>query len=182
MGRESCEYKDRCGKTGHYQVKGVWHRCQCLEREINKQKLGFFDTPNPRKDSPLLKLRTENVLLEGPLASVRPHMAGVILALSAEGKSVKAIDAYRLVEIFIDKDEEFRSYQDIADYELLVIMLGFGDVKNQRLPDLIMQVLNRRELIQKPTWVILGLPLLQVGTRYSLEIQESLSRFRRAKA
>ena len=69
----------------------------------------------------------------------------------------------------------------MSDYDLYVMLLGFGEVKNQRLPDLIMQVLSRRGLLQKPTWVILGLPLGQVPMKFSQEVYDAIAAYQKVK-
>ena len=83
--REKCEYKDRCGRTGHYYESGIWKRCPCLILEINKQKLGEMYCERPRTDTPIIGKIDQNLKFEGPLTSIRPHIAGVLLNLSRHG-------------------------------------------------------------------------------------------------
>lgn len=180
MRDKTCEYYARCGKSGHYYDGGRWRRCECLEREANKLRLGVFNTANVRDSSSLSGLREKDLLVEGPIRVIREHVARVLLDMAEEGKSYYCMDAYRLVEIFLDKDEEFKTSQDLADFDLLVMLLGFGDVANRRLPDLILQALNRRELVQRPTWVVMGLPLASVPTKYDAAVFERLSQMRKA--
>lgn len=136
-------------------------------------------TDAPVMDTALLKMEHTSALIEGSMSVVRGHIAGVILKLKGEGKTFTAMDAYRLVEIFLDKDEEFKSTSDIAGYDLYVMLLGFGDIKNQRLPDIIQQAIQRRELLQRPTWVVLGMPMGQVAMRYSQEVYNVINSFKR---
>lgn len=141
----------------------------------------MFAVQNPREDTVLWKYRDENLLIEGPLDSIRPHVAGVLNKMLEQGKTFDFMDAYRLVEIFLDKDEEYQTSQDLAEYDLFGLLLGFGDVLNRRLPDLIVQALARRELVQRPTWVILGLSLQQVPVKYNADVFDKISRYRRVK-
>lgn len=166
-------------RNGHIRANGVWRRCSCLAERLYKKELGLFMTNTPNRSSPLAPLVETSLLLEGPMSTIRSHVAGVILGLKQEGKTFTAMDAYRLVEIFLDKDEEFKSTSDIAQYDLYVMLLGFGDIKNQRLPDIIVQALQRRTLLQKPTWVILGMPLGQVPMKYDQAVFDAINSFKK---
>lgn len=170
---------DRGCSHGHLFVAGKWYRCQCLENELNRKELGIFATNSPKTTTRLVELIDTSLLIEGPLFGVREHIAGALLHLKAGGKTFTSMDAYRLVEIFLDKDLDYKSTSDLADYDLYVMLLGFGDIKNQRLPDIIMQALERRRLMQKPSWVVLGIPLGQVLTRYSQEVYDVLASFKK---
>lgn len=181
--RDLCPKRDRCGTTGHYLdvTSGKYTRCECMEAEINKRSLGVFFTPNVKQNPALLKKANDgiSILLEGPFNSIRPYMAGVFLYLKNQRKTTGVLDAYRLIEIYLEKDDELQNSSHFVEVDFLALLLGFGEVKNQRLPDLIMQVLVRRELIQKPTWVILGLPLPQVPIKYGSDLGEKLDSFQR---
>lgn len=165
---------DRGCRGGHLLREGKWVRCECLEEAIYKRDLGIFATKAPKMDTKLLSLLDSSIVIEGPLNSIRPHIAGVILDLKRRGKSFASTDAYRLVDIFLDKDQDFSNSAMISDYDLYVMMLGFAEVKNQRLPDLICQVLARRQLLQKPTWVILGMPFGQVAQRFTSDVHDRM--------
>jgi hypothetical protein len=91
------------------------------------------------------------------------------------------MDAYRLIEIFLGQDEEFETQAAVTDTDLLIMLLGFGDPRNKYLPELLLQTLNRRELIMRPTWIILGLPLDQLGIKYSTQVYDRVSRMRKVR-
>lgn len=177
--KEPCPNK--C-KAGHIFTQGKWVRCECLKANLYKRELGVFATPDPKKDTPLLSYTEENLLIEGPMSQVRRHISGVILSLKSEGKTFTSMDSYRLVEIFVDQDQEFKSMNDMAEHDLFVMMLGFGEIKNQRLPDLILNVLMRRELKQKPTWVVMGMPIGQVPTRFNTEVFDTINQYKKVSA
>jgi len=178
--REKCEYYERCGTTGHYLVDGKWARCSCLQQEINQQQLGQMYTENPKENSKLGDMTDENLVIEGPLEEIRRHVARVLMDLNEKGESTTVLDAYRLIEIFLDQDNEFGTIFDAIEADLLVILLGFGDPRNRYLPELLVQAVSRRDLIRKPTWFVLGLPLGQVGTKYNDALYERLKEFRKA--
>jgi len=176
--REKCDQRNKCGTTGHYRnEKGNWERCRCLTLEINERRLGQMFDLNPKEKTPLKSKTNLNLIIEGPLSTIRPHVAGALLHLVERKESFVIIDAYRLIEIFLEKDEEFSTSRPVVEAELLVMLLGFGDPRNSYLPDLILQVLNRRELTRKPTWVIMGIELSRVGQKYSQVLQDKISEF-----
>lgn len=166
-------------RSGHLLVGGKWVRCECLERTLYKKNMGVFATETPIKTTALVSQTGDSLLIEGPLAMVRNHVAGALISMREAGKTFTSTDAYRLVDIFLDKDLDFNNSSAISEFDLYVMLLGFGEVKNQRLPDLIMQVLSRRAMLQKPTWVILGIPFGQVATRFTSEVHDAMKDFRR---
>lgn len=120
-----------------------------------------------------------DLLIEGPLATIKNHVAGVLLKRADQNENWITIDAYRLIEIFLDEDSEFDNQAPITETDLLIILLGFGDPRNRYLPELLIQVLSRRELTSKPTWVILGTTLDLTATKYSGEVHDRLRRMRK---
>jgi len=178
--REQCDHRDRCGATGHYQENGKWVRCPCLILDIHRLKLGKMFCKNPKKDSPLRGKTSTNLRLEGPLDTLRPHIAGALLSMIERNESFVVMDAYRLIEIFLEKDEEFASSRPAIETDLLIILLGFGDPRNRYLPELLIQALSRRALDDKPTWVLMGVDLAMVSTKYNTELQTVLAGFEKA--
>lgn len=175
--REKCDNKDRCGKTGHYLTKEGYVRCACLELEMNERKLGQMFCERPRTNTPLIGKRDQNLRIEGPLAQIRPHVAGALLEMSKARESFVIMDAYRLIEIFLEKDGEFSTTRPATEADLLVLLLGFSDPRNRYLPELIMQIMNRRDLTRKPTWVVMGVEVSTVSHKYSPELEEHLKTF-----
>jgi len=181
--RESCFFKERCGDTGHLKMEdGSWTRCTCLQLELNQKKLGAMYTENPKIKTDLEKMKRDNTIIEGPLATIRKHVARVLLDMSERGESFLTMDAYRLIEIFLEKDEEFETTSGATDADLLVLLLGFGDPRNRYLPELILQTISRRELIREPTWIILGLPMGILSTKYGEQLAEKLKTFKTVRA
>lgn len=180
--RETCEFRDRCGKSGHYLGEdGRWHRCRCLQLEISARTLGQFYCSNPRDKTQLSLMmeKGENLLLEGPLVAIKPHMARVLLDLLERGTSFTVLDAYRFIEIFLEKDEEFDTTTESIMADLMVILLGFADPRNKYLPELLTQAIQRRLLLGKLTWVVLGIDRNLISTKYSVDLQDILAKFQR---
>lgn len=183
MGRSECKNYARCGKTGHYYdiLEKTMVRCPCLEEELLKIRLGpFFYSKEIVSRTDLEKYLGTSMVLEGQLDQVKRHVARALMT-HTETKLFKAIDAYRLIEIFLEKDEEFTSTWQVLNTDLLIIMLGFGDPKNRYLPELVVQALSRRKMENLPTWVILGIPREMVAGKYSSELGEELGKLKRAR-
>ena len=176
--REACEFKDRCGRIGHYQREnGDWARCRCLQLELNERKLGLMYTEKIEETSNLAGLMDKNLLLTGPLATLRRHVARVLLDMAGDGQDWVTMDAYRLIEIFLDQDTEFETVSAATSKDLLILLLGFGDPPNKYLPELLLQAINRRELLRLPTWVILGLGKERIAGKYTVELADKLGEF-----
>lgn len=177
--RSTCEHRARCGTTGHYLENGQVVRCPCLEDEIRRRILGQMYSPRPKSTSALSKQTANNLLIEGPITSVKTHVSTVLLGMRAEGKNWLTLDAYRLIEIFLGEDKEHESQHEAIDPDLLILLLGFADPRNKYLPELLMQVLARRELLSKPTWVILGIPKETISTKYNSDLANKLATFQK---
>jgi hypothetical protein len=177
--RETCT--NPCRATGHTIENGLPVRCDCLKLEINLRKLGPMFSPSPKTKTGLSEAQHEDAVLEGPLSSVRQHVSRVLLDRAEKNEQWITMDAYRLIEIFLGQDEEFETQAAVTDTDLLIMLLGFGDPRNKYLPELLLQTLNRRELIMRPTWIILGLPLDQLGIKYSTQVYDRVSRMRKVR-
>lgn len=177
--RENCEHKARCGRTGHLWADGRWQRCPCLELELAQPRLRELYTPKPDYHTPLKAKLDNDILIQGPLQTVRKHTAGALMPL--QGRYV-VIDAYRLVEISLEKDEEFETNRPVIEADLLALLLGFGDPRNRYLPELVIQVLSRRNLMRRPTWVVCGIDKAQIPHKYTPELAAVLDRFETVNA
>jgi hypothetical protein len=177
--RETCEHKERCGATGHLFEDGRWQRCPCLELELAQSKLRELYTAKPNRNSPLRKKLASNLLIQGPLETVRKHTAGALMTL--KGRYI-VLDAYRLIEIFLEKDDELETNRPVVEADLLVLLLGYGDPRNKYLPELLLQVLSRRSLLDRPTWVVCGIPVEQIAHRYTVALSTVLMKFEKVSA
>jgi len=140
--------------------------------------MGPFYDEKPKGKTKLISMIDEDAVLEGPIASIRPHVAGVILHLLGKKLTFLTMDAYRILEIFLGEDQSLQSIAGMSNPDLLILLLGFGDPPNRYLPELILQVLSRRQLIRKPTWVVLGLPVKQVAGRYNEALGQVITKFK----
>lgn len=177
--RAKCPNKDICGQTGHTIEGGVVKRCQCLELEINQRRLGPMFTPNPKVKTNLATVQDQDLAISGTLEGIRQHASRVLIARADAGQEWVTIDAYRLIDIFLGQDSDFASQTAVTETDLLILLLGFGDPRNKYLPELILQVLSRRELNRKPTWCVLGVTIDQLHTKYSTPVFERINRMKK---
>jgi len=178
--RATCEYKERCGSTGHYLTPQGMVRCPCMEAEMRKRILGPLFAEDIHPETKLEERRNSDLIIEGPLASIRRHVGRVALNMRAQGKTWLTLDAYRFLEIFLGEDREHTSQHDAIDPDLLILMLGFADPRNKYLPELLMQVLARREMLHRPTWIILNLPVEAVAAKYNSALGDRLCSIKKA--
>ncbi len=175
---QSCE---KCVKTGHrWDPKKGWVRCECLEQDRIDDRLGAFATDEVVEDTTLDDHREENLVIEGSVARLRPHIARVLLNLEAEGRDWEVVTSQRLAEIWL-RDEEVRTTAYLAPPDLVILLLGIGELKNKELPSLILELLQRRELAQKPTWAIFSFPVEQLSSRYNAEVKAAFGTFTRIR-
>ena len=164
--RSQCENFSICGKSGHVRSSRGWTRCNCLLREIHQRYLGMMYTDNVVAQTKLSSLSGKTIRLEGSLEGVRRHVARVLL--DKRGKMTwLAMDAYRLIDIFLGEDKEYQTQVHATSVDLLLLLVGFADPPNRYLPELICQVLARRELEHRATWVILGMDPMRLSLKYN---------------
>jgi len=179
MSRESCEFFERCGATGHYMVEGSWQRCECFSREVNRRKLGPMFSETPQEKTQLDDLKGEDLVLEGTLNDIRSHLCRVCIGMQQKAEHWVSMDAYTLIDIFLEKDVEYSTAHHAVDAKLLILLLGFADPPNRMLPELVLQVMNRRALHSRATWVVMGIPLDRVITKYGSGVHEYIKEFKR---
>lgn len=178
---ELCSHFKRCGKSGHFQDEsGDWVRCRCLMQRRWRKLLGPFYCDEPNYESPLVKSRGADLRIEGAMNVLRPHLAAAVLVQHSERKTSVSMDAYRLIEIFLEKDAELANVSAAVDPDLLIVMLGFADPPNRYLPELMMQTFVRRDMLMKPTWVVLGIEMGAVSRKYNEQVYTHLAHMKKA--
>ncbi len=83
------------------------------------------------------------------------------------------LDAYRLVDIFFNRDPGTPSYEtprELVDLELLIMVLGLADLPNKLLPGLIVQALTLRRDADLPTWVFAPFSRTKVHEVYGPDV------------
>lgn len=178
---DRCADRASCGLTGHRLVEGIYVRCPCREEDERERVLGTMYAPDLVEVTELHGKGDNDIVIEGPLASIRRHVGRVLLDAKKRGNTWITIDAYRLIEIFLGEDKDYGAVHQAVDPDLLILLLGFADPRNKYLPELILQTLVRRELHRKPTWIIMGIPLNFVASKYNSALQDRLNTFDKVK-
>ncbi len=137
--------------------------------------MGNMYTDEDVEDSPLVGLTHKSIVLTGPIKKMKAYCKPAIMDDIDKGKRVVSIDAYRLIDIQFEQDNQFEFLWQVQDADFLVMQLGFGDPKNKFLPDLLVNTFDRRDMNGLPTWVLLGINIEQVRTRYNEHVHERLS-------
>lgn len=74
--------------------------------------------------------------------SYQALLASYLMAVG-KYKNVQVLNAYKLIEIYLDKDEEWKSISDI-ECEILVITLGYAEFPNKQQGNIINQVIEQQ--------------------------------------
>lgn len=174
--RRRCEHFARCGKTGHYydSEKEGWVRCPCLEMDRNQERLGDLFCEDLFEKTTLRLALNYNLIIEGTLETVRRHVAGAVLLLMQRNQTWETIKSQRLAEIWLGKDSELATTATLGEVDLLVLFLGFAELPNKRLPECILELLDRRFLSRKPTWIHMNFDFAQLAHRYGEELARRL--------
>jgi len=77
-----------------------------------------------------------------------------VLGLLALKRKVtyKVMSAYRLLDIMLEHDLEYKSFAHINE-EFLLLTLGYDEMENKRQIDVINQVINVRRMSGRKTWL-----------------------------
>lgn len=136
----------KCQGKKHRKEGLHWVRCECLKEIARKQYLGelYEYDPLPAEEWGVA------VFFYGEQAKFKRALAGYLRLHWDMPYSV--MDAHRLVEIFVGNDEDTKTIRSLHRYDLLVVLLDVGHVKNQRLDDLIKQAHDTRVWEGKKIW------------------------------
>lgn len=173
----------RCGgTTRHYRDETGWHRCECMAAVVDRVyiksaiRLGR-DTYPPELDSrPPFPLK--DLVVREPLSQLNAFKDMVWRSLADYRLSnlrYDYIDAFRVVDIFFEKDPEYQSIRDLAQLPLLVVVLGLGEVPNKMFPSLVSQLYFLRADAGKPTWTFLPHDNATVARVYGQQVLELLT-------
>lgn len=81
-----------------------------------------------------------------------PILLAKLISLG-EFKNVQLLNAYKLIEIYLDKDEEWKSVSDI-ECDILVVTLGFAEFPNKQQGNIICQAIEQQIVRKKGFWLI----------------------------
>lgn len=165
--RRKCEHFARCGATGHYVDKnGEWTRCPCLVLERWQGALGAFFCVDPELNTKLIAEIDKNLILEGTRADVTRHVAGALIHLDRLRREWAEIHSQRLAEIWLGKDDELATTASLERADLVFLWLGWGELPNKRLPECILELIDRRWRVRKPLWVYMNFDVDDLPQQY----------------
>lgn len=159
--------------------EGLPVRCGCLSRSIRKRKHGDLYTEEIVSSTPLSKVGSKNLMISGYIEDVRKHLGRLLTSYDEDpSKSYHILHLSRLVEIYLQQDEEFSYFNRLLASDLLVLFMGFYEKRNSYLPELINEVVARRSLSRKPVWVVLGQDKSFIQRKYGDEVAKNLLKFK----
>lgn len=166
-----------CDGSGYVVIDDLHTReCMCSYVKRLYAHLGpeIGGAPRLTGSSPLLwpqdgvDLTTKNVVIKGYWTDILPHMRWV-LGCKGTMFRFKVLTDEKLRTVYVgaeaytsrarskrDDVETFNTLADIvgAEWDLLIIRLGFLGYKNVAMPGVLQEALMLREVALKPTWLI----------------------------
>jgi len=148
---------------GKYHVyddaKGGWVRCECLKRkvaiEIKQARTKTVpEGVEPVEDAALDEYHSKSVTLISQ--DLRLSMAYVVRCADAAWAKTELVcmHAPELVEVTFQRSTLFERETDVAEVGWLAMMIGYANISNKLLPELIERVLIVRSMYARPTWVL----------------------------
>jgi hypothetical protein len=137
--------------------------------------LDLVNAPSLKRSPPLLTNemdRTQdNLFIQGTWDHVLPHLKFVLgFKVNCNPNfRFRFVTDERLLTVYLGKDAyltklrdsrdsvvSFNTLSDLvnADFDLIIIRLGFRAYKNRALPDVLREALMHREIKEKPTWIV----------------------------
>jgi hypothetical protein len=124
---------------------------------------------DPISDSPLVELTHQNLRITSKRSDLRAHLH--LVALSQKPSWFFAVESDRELakawlytkhfegEIFdtdvVNAPPKYVALEDLSDHaELLVLLVGVKSARNSASPELLVDVVQGRDFLGKPTWVV----------------------------
>jgi len=156
-----------------YLITPATRPCSCVgERDLlanmDRRWLGLSKAVPP-KSSPLVGLEKTNLRITAQRPMLRSH-----LHLVAQGQSASwffAVESDRELakawlytkkfegQVFdvdvVNSTPKYASLEDLSDHaDLLVLLVGVKQARNNATPELLVDVVQGRDFLSKPTWVV----------------------------
>ena len=142
-----------CGNTRHVRCGKVFERCVCIEKELKRRKVAKYTTSVvPDTEGGLVERRKESLLLVGSMKEHTPYIAGVYQD-SPTNFTINTLHAYDMVSAFFGETKSGdRGLTTFVTPDLLIVLLGFTELTNKMLGDMLQHVYASRTLKDKATW------------------------------
>jgi hypothetical protein len=138
-------------------VSKRWVLCECAYNAAVPQAIrrNEDDLPATAKDLKLLPFKS--ALISGEFQTFRYRAWKTLVTLLREKPTFRCLytDAYRLVEVYFERDGEYQTIREMAcaPYDLIIVTLGISDVPNKLIGPLLIQLFTYRTENGLPTWV-----------------------------
>lgn len=183
---------------------GATQVCKCVyahDLKANIQRIWpVLLNVTSAKESPLLARTKRSLWITASNYDIRQHLryvafrkdpswkarvfsdSSLITAWLSTAKEVFDPDVSLERHLTETPSNEFQTIVDLArPYDLLIIMLGVKAAKNCEMPNVLMEAINEREIVGKPTWVVDSLtkPIQPGHICFNEEVMEVLYGFER---
>jgi hypothetical protein len=192
----------KCGGWGYIQ-KDDGHlgipqavACECkvqkaLDAQAEKAWTHLSLVP-PKKKSPLIGKCEENLIIASDKSALQLHLRSALNAYRQPNKFVKVVGDHTLMSAWLgsmhlqgrdvidpdfQRDLKVYSLEDLAESpSLLIVRLGTKMARNAAMPEVLVETIEMRQHLNKPTWIIdsLDRPLGEGHVAWSRSVEESL--------
>lgn len=163
-----------CRGTKHVRTPKGWRRCECIQRSIDQfyisPKIRGTATELPERFKSFSPFPLEDFAVHGDYAQFCGQVWHSLLSYVSFDLHYQFIDAYRLVEIYLDQDVEFKKVRDLEPYDLVIVVIGISDLPNRMLPPLMCMLLQQRRMLGRPTWIYSSLKPSQFLDKYGRDL------------
>lgn len=147
----------KCKGSKHVRTAKGWTRCDCSRSVTNslyiKQNIRCGDESYPTELDRLSPLPLKDLTISGEYHEFRKMAWRSLCHYEARDLRYEYMDAYRLVEIFLQQDSTYERVRDLDVCGLVIVALGVSDLPNRMLSPLMCQLLTQRKMSGQPTWV-----------------------------
>ena len=171
---------DQCGNTRHIRRGKKFVRCICIIEELRRKKVAQYNTSVTPKGTTLVNFIRESLVVVGSVETLAPYIAGVSRD-SPQDFTIRTVHAYDLVSSFFGESvtDAKGGLEVFGVPDLLIILLGFTNLTNKLLGDMLQQVYASRVLRGKSTWFVAPSLETNLESLYGAGIEEELASLRK---
>lgn len=193
---------EKCGGIGlvktdkTYRGEPIMTQCSCklkesLLKQCDKAWMGLSQYP-AKKQSPLKGKMKECIIISSDKENLCPHLKGAILNEKNPHLFIKVVSDANLMSAWLSNmslaqseifDPDFtrelsvRGLEDLAESpHLLIIRLGVKTARNVAMPEVLVETIELRNHLNKPTWIVVDpkQPLEQGHISWSSAVEEAI--------
>lgn len=156
MAEYSCEIcKDKKAILKGYKPDGLprYERCVCATKKIWANRLGpQIWMAKAIKESALEKHLEDNLFIRADNTSFFSHLRCTLIK-QGEGYKFHVMNDAKIFQIWLGKDKDYDSLQDLVPYDLLIITMGATIYENKAHAAVMQEAVHVRLLEGRPTWI-----------------------------